>query len=76
MNQINQAFPRLEKAYEILDKITITSESKSMYVDDKKIYHIDYVEEICECPDHVYRQLKCKHVWASQIKLKKVVEQL
>ena len=34
MNQINQAFPRLEKAYEILDKITITSESKSMYVDD------------------------------------------
>ena len=73
MEQINQAIPRIEKALEIIDGITVLSDSHATYTDsDKKIYHINYKDEICECPDHVYRQVKCKHIWATQLKLKKI----
>jgi len=24
---------------------------------------------VCECPDHVYRQVKCKHIWAVEFSL-------
>ncbi len=70
---INQAIPRIEKALEIIDDIILLEYPKAVYNDDdKKIYHVDYVEETCECPDHEYRQVKCKHIWATQLKLKKV----
>jgi transposase-like protein len=25
---------------------------------------------VCECPDHVYRQVKCKHIWAVEFSLR------
>jgi hypothetical protein len=71
MNKYNMAVPRVEKALELLNDITVLSDAKAVYSNDDKIYHIDYVEETCECPDHVYREVKCKHIWAVQIKTKK-----
>ena len=31
---------------------------------------------VCDCPDHTYRQVKCKHIWAVEfsLELRKVVE--
>lgn len=70
MNQINQAIPRLESAYKLLDNVTVLVYPKALVTSDGKQYHVDYADETCECPDHVYRQVKCKHVWACQLKLK------
>ena len=35
-------------------------------------YHVSKVEDdwICKCPDHRFRNVKCKHIWAVQFSLK------
>jgi len=71
MSQINQAIPRLEQAFKMLDCVVPIKYPNALVVcaEDKQ-YHVNYVDEVCECPDHQFRQVKCKHIWACQLKLK------
>jgi len=68
--KINHAIPRLESAFKLLDGVTPLVFPKAIVVSDQKQYHVDFQEETCECPDYQFRNVKCKHIWACQIKLK------
>jgi hypothetical protein len=66
----NQAIPRLEKAFKLIeDKQVVILERPRAVVHGTKPYHVNYVEETCECEDHIYRNIKCKHIWAVTLKL-------
>ena len=69
----NQAIPRLEKAFKLIeDKQVVLLLSPNAVVHGTRPYHVNYVEETCECEDHVYRNLKCKHIWAVTLKLQQL----
>ena len=69
----NQTIPRLEKAFKLIDdKQVVLLESPKAVVHGNRPYHVNYVEETCECEDHVYRNLKCKHIWAVTLKLQQL----
>lgn len=75
MNPINQSIPRLEQAFKIIEEKNIVLLARPFALvygsDVTKPYHLNYVDETCECPDHQFRQIKCKHIWAAQLLLKK-----
>jgi len=69
----NQAIPRLEKAFKLIeDKQVVLLFSPNAVVHGSKPYHVNYVEETCECEDHIYRNIKCKHIWAVTLKLQQL----
>ncbi len=69
---INEAIPRLEKAFEIaeLGKIELLDRQHATYYKDAVTkYQVNFLTEVCTCPDHQYRATKCKHIWACQLKI-------
>lgn len=74
---INQGIPRLDKAYQILDKVTITTTTnfQCLASDGVTLYSGDFVENICTCPDNSIRGQICKHIRAAKIKNEKFQEQ-
>jgi hypothetical protein len=61
---------RIERAMEILDEVVLLEYPKAVIHNDSRIYHVDEHEQTCECPDHKFRFVKCKHIWAVQMKRK------
>lgn len=64
--QINQAFPRLEKAFQMLDDVVMISTTEAIVKSqnsDKK-YKVNCEKRTCECPDHQFRGVECKHIRA------------
>lgn len=55
----------LKKYVTITTETTATVQSQS----DDKIYHIDLVEQTCECPDFKFRGNYCKHLQAVDLVL-------
>lgn len=59
---------REQKAITLIDGVSILnshlalvqSQSKSL----NKSYEVDYISKTCECPDHKYRGVQCKHILA------------
>jgi len=69
----NQTIPRLEKAFKLIeDRQVVLLLSPNAVVHGSKPYHVNYVEETCECEDHIYRNIKCKHIWAVTLKLQQL----
>ena len=69
----NQTIPRLEKAFKLIEgKKVVLLFSPNAVVHGSKQYHVNYVEETCECEDHIYRNIKCKHIWAVTLKLQQL----
>lgn len=69
MNQVNQAIPRLEKAFELLQKEKIDLLAYPFYsiTSDGKLRVVNPVAEICTCEDNFFRKTKCKHIYAIRI---------
>ena len=69
----NQTIPRLEKAFKLIEgKKVVLLFSPNAVVHGSKPYNVNYVEETCECEDHIYRNIKCKHIWAVTLKLQQL----
>lgn len=71
LSKINQGIPRLDKAYQILDKIVLTSDTTATCPSSKDpmiLYHINFSDNTCECPDNQIRQSICKHIRGAKIK--------
>lgn len=69
----NQAIPRLEKAFQLIEnKQIVLLFSPNAVVHGSKPYHVNYVDETCECEDHIYRNIKCKHIRAVSLKLQQL----
>lgn len=69
---INNAIPRLEKAFKLIeDRAVVLLDNKAVVHGNKK-YMVDYINETCTCEDHVYRNTKCKHIWAVILKLQQL----
>lgn len=64
MSTTNTAIPRLEKAFEMLGNIQIVSESIVLVKSQRgtEIYEVDMGNSTCTCPDHLHRQVTCKHI--------------
>jgi len=62
-----QAILELGDQIKLLDDHSYTVKSQSGNGD----YHVRSTESgwICSCPDHVYRNIKCKHIWAVELSL-------
>lgn len=61
---------RDEKAYALLDGVNIIPEDNiAIVTSGKKVYKVDYHGKVCECPDHTYRHVDCKHIRAVNIVL-------
>ncbi|MCL5317092.1 MAG: DDE-type integrase/transposase/recombinase [Thaumarchaeota archaeon] len=62
-----QAIAKLDNQIRRLDEHTYTVQSQS----GNGVYTIMSTELgwLCECPDHMYRDVKCKHLWAVEISL-------
>ncbi len=69
MSKINGGIPRLDKAYQILDKVTLTTGTKAQVVasDGITLYNVDFEENTCTCLDNTIRGETCKHIRASKI---------
>lgn len=69
---VNQNIPRYEEAFKLIEAgcVVLLKHGYSVVhsLDGKNMYHVNYLDETCECPDHQYRQVRCKHILASQIK--------
>jgi len=71
MKQVcNTAIPRLEKAFKLIKNVVFLKHPEAVVYSDGKKYKVDYITEDCKCEDHVYRGLKCKHIWAVQLNIK------
>ena len=72
----NTVIPRLEKAFKLIeDGQVVLMETYKAVVHGSRPYHVNYSLETCECDDHEYRELKCKHIWAAQLLRKHTLEQ-
>lgn len=61
---------RDSKAYALLDSVNIIPEDNiAIVTSGKKVYRVDYHGKVCECPDHTYRHVDCKHIRAVIMKL-------
>lgn len=67
---------RDEKAEKLVDHVIILSPQSAMVYSENggKIYEIDYMLQTCNCPDHVYRGTRCKHIRAVNIILAEMME--
>ena len=72
IHNINMSFPRLEKGMGLIDSVKfIYGELHAAVpssIDPRKIYHVNLRESTCECPDFLFRGVKCKHIRAVEAK--------
>ncbi len=66
MNKINQGIPRLEKAFNVQVSVEGTK-FQALSSDGVKVYNGDFVENICECADFLFRGSICKHIRAAKL---------
>lgn len=61
---------RIVKAYEIYTQNLIEPISNNEYIVSGK-YYVEYFPEsdisVCNCADHSFRQIRCKHIIASEL---------
>lgn len=78
MNQtkINQAIPRLEKAFQMMDNVQIIDSKRALVKsqNSSQIYEVSMEHSTCTCPDYVYRGLKCKHQRVVSLYQQKIAE--
>lgn len=68
---INQNIPRFERAFQLQDGVTKTTNtvfSVASQSDPRKLYYVNLLEHSCTCPDFTFRGVECKHIRAAQIK--------
>ena len=67
---------RDEKAHELVDHVIILSPQSATVQSENggKIYEVDYMLQTCECPDHIFRNTRCKHIRAVNIILAELME--
>ena len=69
---INQSIPRYTKAFELVaaGNVVLLKHGYAVVhsMDGKNMYHVNYLDETCECPDHQFRQIRCAHILATLIK--------
>ena len=73
---INTAIPRLEKAFQMIEDVVMISATEALVKSQssEKKYRVNISKKTCECPDHKFRGLECKHIRA--VCLGKVQENL
>lgn len=61
---------RCEKAFELADKVVFTTPIRAIVPSSRPeiVYHVDLRESTCECPDFLFRAVKCKHIRAAEFK--------
>ena len=71
MNQINENIPRLEKAWKLVQegKVYLNRENslRAIVKGSEINYIVNIAAQTCTCPDHEFRHIKCKHIWAAQL---------
>jgi len=59
---------RMESGQELvrLGKVTIHEDNPlRATVEGTKDYSVNISSQTCTCPDHEFRHIKCKHIWAA-----------
>lgn len=69
---INQNFPRIEKAIELVEHNNVILMSYPTGIvhslDGTKVYKVDFANNRCPCEDKQYNNItRCKHIFACQI---------
>lgn len=66
----NQNFHRYEQAFQILEgngvQMISTNEAMVQSQNSSKKYRVNILEKTCECPDHQFRNVECKHLKATK----------
>ena len=68
----NPMLPSSSKAQLLVPYVTITIPGESATVQSQsedKIYHINIIENTCECPEFTYKGNHCKHLQAVDLKI-------
>lgn len=69
---INLNIPRYDKAFKLVEagNVVLLKSGYSVVhnLEGTEMYHVNYNDQTCECNDHKFRQIKCCHIIASQIK--------
>ena len=57
---------REQKALELVGNVSVLNSHLALVLSQSKkaSYKVDYVNNTCECPDHKYRGVQCKHIQA------------
>ncbi len=67
---------RDEKAEKLVDHVIILGPQSATVFSENggKVYNIDYILQTCDCPDHTFRGVTCKHIRAVNILLFEMME--
>ncbi len=64
------AIPRMTEGFKLINNVVFKKHPEAVVYSDGNKYEIDYITETCTCPDHKFRVVKCKHIWAVQLNIK------
>ncbi len=67
---------RDEKAQRLVDGVIILDAQLATVQSEggSQIYNVNYILQTCDCPDHVFRNVRCGHVRAVNIVLAEMME--
>jgi len=67
---------RDDKAQKLVDNVIILDTQSATVKSENggKVYNIDYSLQTCNCPDHTFRNTRCKHIRAINIFLTEMIE--
>ncbi len=65
-----QQISNLEGQVQRLDDITYQVKSQAGHGLYTVVFLKGYRAWRCSCPDHIYREVKCKHIWAVEFSLR------
>jgi len=78
MNQTNESSQRLDKAWELirLGKVSFGENPLRATVEGTKDYSVNIAAQTCTCKDHIFRDMKCKHIWAAELQREILIGQI
>ena len=58
---------REKRAHEDIEEIVQSRDIWLVKSISGEVYHVDLDDETCDCPDHTYRDTRCKHIRAVEL---------
>ncbi len=69
-----QQDPRDVKAKALVQGVIILNAQTASVQSGEKIYTVNFVKQTDDCPDHIFRHNKCKHIRAVNLLIAQIKE--